>query len=115
MKTYSKTQLEELAKEKFKQYPKADALYATSNGQFFLMENRAQLYAKGKNLSVVKIDNPGTASQDLPEGNAKDVIKAVESIEDPKTLEAWLKSEQDGDDRKTVKAAIEERINELNQ
>ncbi len=54
-KTYNKEELQVRAQEVFKQYPNAQEVYATSDGNVFLMENRAKLHAgKGNVISFVR-------------------------------------------------------------
>ena len=51
-KTYSKAELEKKAKDVFKEYPSAKSLFATTDGQFFLDKNRANLHAGAKEMSL---------------------------------------------------------------
>ena len=62
MKQYSKTQLKEKAKDIFKSCPDAETLYATSDGQFFLEQNRADLHADENKLQVIEIEKDWDAS-----------------------------------------------------
>lgn len=49
MRTYSQAELQELAAPQFEKYG-LNKLYATSDGQIFIMENRAMLHAGGGNV-----------------------------------------------------------------
>ena len=55
-KTYSKAELEKKAKDVFKEYSNANSLFATTDGQFFLDQNRANLHAGAKG-NVIEIEN----------------------------------------------------------
>jgi hypothetical protein len=58
MKRYSLDELRELAKPTFKANPKADKLYATSDGQFFLEDkkNAAEFHAKQAKVKVYEVE-----------------------------------------------------------
>jgi hypothetical protein len=123
MKRYSKNQLEQKAEGIFKKYPLATKLYATSDGQFFLEENRADLHVKGKKLSVVKVEKPIEPSN--PEGkentgdekqtiSIKDLKPIVKAMTDKEALTKMLEEEKALEDpRKSAIKLFEKRIAEL--
>ncbi len=135
MKRYSKTQLKEQATEVFKQYPNTEALYATSDGQFFLEKNRADLHANENKLSVMNIEKDwtiSTASAGSATKSAADVSKdetekssehhlsvdelqeKVKACTDTAELKQWLEEEQKLEKpRKTAIACLEKRLKEL--
>lgn len=125
MKRYSKNQLEQKAKEKFKEYPKTKKLYATSDGQFFLESNRADLHVKGKKLSVVKIEKlieSGNFEGTKNTGNEKkitgikDLKPIVKAMTDRDALTKMLEKEKASETpRQAVLNAIQERITVLNK
>jgi hypothetical protein len=98
----------------FESYPEAKEVYATSDGQVFLREDRARLHAtqKGKVypfnradfFSEPEKDSTATSSKPLP---AADVIEAIKTSS-LKELEQY-----ESDNRKTVKDALEKRKAQL--
>ncbi|WP_438710857.1 hypothetical protein ACSTS3_19660 [Aquimarina muelleri] len=86
-KSYSKSELKEQSKEVFKHYPTAKVAFATTDGQFFLNENRANLHATAEG-KVFKIENENVQEKE----QALDVIKgnknAVNSSDDAKAAKA---------------------------
>ncbi len=124
MKRYSKTQLKEQATEVFEQYPNTEALYATSDGQFFLKQNRADLHANENKLSVMTIEKDWKTDSAKDETEKKPahpvsvkVLQAkVKDTSDVEELKRWLKEEQALEHpRKTAFACLEERIKELEE
>lgn len=67
-KTYSESELKEKAAKIFEQYPLAAEAHATSDGNVFLLKNRAQLHA-GRKGNVITFKRPEPA---LVEETAKD-------------------------------------------
>lgn len=114
-KTYSKAELEKKAQDHFKEYPKADKLFATTDGQFFLDENRANLHAGAKG-KVIEIENEGVSedkSDTKKPQSADALIEASKSIETIEAVEAAIVTETEGKNRTTVLAAYDARIEEL--
>lgn len=110
-KVYSEDQLKEKAAVVFAEYPNANTVYATFDGNVFLAENRAKLHA-GAN-KVLTVHRPfDAAAEPATEGeatkehamNAADTIKAIAACQTPEELEQYA-----GDERKTVNAAYELR------
>jgi len=142
MKKYSKTQLKEKAKDIFKSYPDATTLHATSDGQFFLEQNRAQLHADENELQVIEIEknwdtstgsaqgtsassvqgtSTGSATSSVT-GDAEDehhisveeLQEKVKACTDVAALKKWLQQEQKAEKpRKTAVACLEKRLKEL--
>lgn len=124
MKTYSKNQLEKKATGIFEKYPLAQKIYATSDGQFFLDENRADLHVNGKKLSIVKIEKPITdsASDDDNNGQSgkesisiKNLKPIVEGINDTAVLNQMITDEQAGEKRVTAIKLFEARIVKIDE
>lgn len=95
-KTYSESELKEnQVKAAFKQYPDAKKVFATTDGNVFLNENRANLHAgaKGTVFTFEKAAKQDTNKQ----LNATDTISAIDACETLEALKAF-----EGDERKTV-------------
>lgn len=111
MKQSSKEQIEKKVALAFEAYPAAKKIFATRDGNTFLDKNRAELYA-GKSGTVYPFDRPKeetesvTASQQWP--TAREAIAAIVSAETTEKLKPFK-----ADERKTVKAAYEKRVKEL--
>lgn len=86
MKTLSKTALNEKAVPVFKVHPNATVLYATSDGQFFLNKNRAELHANGNKLSVHDISRPEVEDEPAKAPKEEPVAKK-KSKKEPKADE----------------------------
>ena len=130
MKQYSKTQLKEKAKEVFNAYPDAKTLHATSDGQFFLEQNRAQLHADENKLQVVEIEKDWDASAGSAQGTStgsvtsddegehhisvEELHERVKACTDTAELKKLLQEEQKTEKpRKTAVSCLEKRLKEL--
>lgn len=114
MKKFSKKQLIEQAAGIFKKHPKASFLYATTDGQYFLSRNRAELHASSDKLSVVIIQVTDIEEEEII--TIKKLKPIVANLSDISQLEELLASEKASEDpRKTAIKLIEERIEELIQ
>lgn len=104
--TYSESQLKELANGVLEQFPNAKEVYATSDGNVFLSENRANLHA-GKEGKVYpfKREEKVAAETTLKAADAIVKIQSATSVED---LEAFKT-----DERKSVKEAYDKKVQEL--
>ncbi|WP_166964611.1 hypothetical protein [Yeosuana marina] len=113
-KTYSKAELEKKAQDVFKDYPKADKVFATTDGQFFLDENRANLHAgaKGKVIEIANEDTSESNDTNKPK-NAEALITEAKTIETIDLVESAKDIEAKGKNRSTVIAAYDARIAEL--
>lgn len=115
-KTYSKAELEKKAQEVFKNYPKAKKVFATTDAQFFLDQNRANLHAgaKGKVIEVVNdVIEEDTQDTSIKPKSAEALINEAKSIETIEAVEAAKEVEAKGKNRSTVIAAYDARIDEL--
>lgn len=116
-KTYSKAELEKKAQGVFKDYPKANKVFATTDGQFFLDENRANLHAGAKG-KVIEIANDGgsedkTSKDGVKPKSAEALITEAATIETIDLVEVAKEVEAKGKNRSTVIAAYDARIDEL--
>lgn len=126
---YSRKQLLAQAVELFKDRNEKK-LFVTSDGQFFIAADRANMHAKSKKapLNVYEItreeieggikeaDPADTDSNETPSQTVKQVKAEVAKMEDVEALEKMLEAEKALEDpRKTAIAAIEERIAELKE
>ena len=119
-KTYSKAELVTKSKLVFKDYPAAEKLHATLDGQFFLDKNRAALHA-GKTGSVIDIENDFETVEDskdketitLKTASADQLIAGVKKFTNIDLIETAKHVEAQGKNRKTVLAAYDARIEEL--
>ena len=118
-KTYNEKELKEKADQVFAEFPDAKKVFATLDGNVFLMENRARLHAGNKGR-VIPFDRPIEetkkelkANDSTKETTSKPpkaeeqiaAIKAATTLDELKAFEA--------DSRVTVKAALEARLKEL--
>lgn len=118
MNTFSKKQLNEKALPVFKEHPNAPVLYGTSDGQFFLNKNRADLHASANKFTVHDIEAPqppkGEEAEMQDDGlTVKEIKELVDGTADKAQLEQLLEDERNGENRKTAIAAIEARLKEL--
>jgi hypothetical protein len=107
-KTYTESELKELAKEVFNQFPGKNTVFATLDGNVFLEKNRAEMHA-GTKGRVLPFDRPiekPTVKETLTK--AEDLIKAISEVETIEELEVFK-----ADTRKTVIKAVEEKTAEL--
>lgn len=123
MKTNSRKQLVEKSKSLFNSRNE-NKLFATTDGQFFVHQDRANMHAQVNReipLKVYKIDR-NEVEEDAPkEDEAPKALPSVAKLKEllPEVsevgeLEAILEQEKSGEDRKTAIEAIQERIEELN-
>lgn len=107
-KTYSESELKELAKEVFEQFPNANTVFATVDGNVFLEKNRAEIHA-GKTGRIFTIERPivKEASKEVIT-KADDVIKLIAEVTTIEALDAFK-----ADTRKTVIKAVEDKTAEL--
>lgn len=119
-KTFSKAELEAKASTVFEQYPTAEQVFATVDGNIFLHKNRAELHSKDtiytfdrpvKGVSAEpKAEKPKApeapkkdANNKTPERiSAADAIKGIEEAKTLAELEPFAK-----DKRAAVKAAYD--------
>lgn len=101
-KEFSKEELQERANEVFEQFPKAEKVHATLDGNTFLEENRAKLHA-GKGM-VVTFEKPVFEAIAKPK-TANELIEEINLIEIIEVLETLALNET----RKTVLEAITKR------
>ncbi|MDQ8012038.1 MAG: hypothetical protein REI96_06300 [Flavobacterium nitrogenifigens] len=114
MKTFSEDELKDLANKIFAQYPDANQVFATVDGNIFLERNRADIHAGAKGRVLV-IDRPiAEVSDDSKKDknstklSAEDSIKAIALVETIEALEPFR-----ADKRATVIKAVEDKIAEL--
>lgn len=114
-KTYSREELIVLAKPTIEQYG-VNRVYATADGQMFLLENRAQLHAGKGVVYEIHTDEAGVSQEEEPaaELTVKEIEKAVKETADLDLLAMMLSDEVAGKNRKTAVQAITERMDELN-
>lgn len=105
----TKEELKEKAEEILKEFPTANKVYATVDGNVFLEENRARLHAtvKGTVMEFTREPVLVETSGDKP-APAKEVIEAIKIAETKEDLEAFAT-----DTRKSVKDAFEKRLAEI--
>jgi hypothetical protein len=124
MKTQSRKELVALSIAIFKVRTEK-VLFATSDGQFFVLKDRAHTHANSqeKKLTVYEIERTEvedqlsekttTPSKEDEGYTVKELEALVAESSDPKALEGFLQDEKSGKNRKTAIAAIQERIDEL--
>lgn len=107
-KTYLEVELKDKAKAAFDRFKNADSLFATTDGNLFLSQNRAELHA-GKQGRVITIDRPlpEPETPEAPKMNAKEAIAQIADA----SLEALAAFADD--ERKTVQEAYKNRLEEL--
>lgn len=106
-KELSKQKLEEKASVVFKDFPNANKVYATTDGNIFIEENRAWLHAGAKGKVIVMerpvVDEPKKVK------TAAEIIEEIKSATTTEQLHVFEKDEK----RKTVLKAIEDKRTEL--
>jgi hypothetical protein len=106
--TKNNQELRELSSPIFAQFPDANTLYATRDGQFFLDENRARLHAgKGQVVPIHK-DEDDTEEGQAIALNAKETAKQIMEVKTIAELEPYA-----DDQRVAVKKAYDRRLAEL--
>lgn len=111
-KTYSKEELQNRAEKVLEQYPQAKEVYTTPDGQVFLKKDRAELHAgKGKVYTFDRtVEVAEQKSESAPKAlTANEAIAAIKAVTELEALEVFS-----ADERKSVKAAYEAKIKELN-
>lgn len=110
MKELTNKELQAKADRVFAEFPKAEKVYATTDGNVFLEENRANLHAKkGK---VIPFDRP-LSPEPLKEDNKDVKYTAVQAIELIKEADLVGLAQFANDTRKTVVEAYQARLEEL--
>lgn len=111
MEIKSKEELWERAEEVLAQYKNADKVFATTDGNVFLDENRAQLHAgKGRVVTFERqVFSDSKKTEDADRMTAKETVKAIAESESIGDLEKFV-----NDDRKTVKEAYQKKLEEFN-
>lgn len=110
MKELTNKELQAKADKVFADFPKAEKVYATTDGNVFLEENRANLHAKkGK---VIPFDRP-LSPEPLKEDNKDVKYTAVQAIELIKEADLVGLAQFANDTRKTVVEAYQARLEEL--
>lgn len=110
--------MEKKANKVFAQYPNAKQVFATADGNCFLLENRAKMHA-GPKGTVVPFDRPIEKQEESQEDStgktvsttptkAVDVIAAINKAETLEALKAF-----ESDKRATVVAAFKAKADEL--
>ena len=114
-KSYSRAELMGIARLVIEQYG-VNIVYATADGQMFLMENRAKLHAGKGVVYEINAEEAGISPvQDPePELTVKEIEKAVGETSDLEALAMMLNDEAGGKNRKTAVKAITGRMQELN-
>jgi len=109
--------LEELQKEAQEYFNRFNVrkLFATSDGQFFLLQSRADLHARN-NLTVYPIEREDEVAEESKKQEALSVKQLIEKLAGMNSLsdvQKLLNAEVSGSNRKTAVAAIEARCREI--
>ena len=118
-KQYSKSELEKKSVEYFSQNKEVKEIFYTTDGQPFLMENRADIHAKTSKLDVFVFKNPNEKESikndsEILANNVTTTIGLINQEVSIEALKALLSIETSVKKRVTVIAALEKRIAELN-
>lgn len=117
-KTFSQQELKQKADEVFEQYPTAQQLYATVDGNIFLMKNRAELHSLKDKVYIFdrplvveakkakEKDNKDQGDKKLTK--ALDIIAFIEKAEKLDDIKVYA-----DDTRSTVKAAYDAKAEAL--
>lgn len=115
MKTYSLEELQKMARIYFDRY-QVKKMFATADGQFFLLQNRADLHARN-NLKVYPIENEDAPAEALKRVmdslSVKDLTAKLQTIDNLSQVQDLLFDEVAGANRKTAVAVIEARCREI--
>ena len=107
--TFSKEDLEKKAKAFLEKNTEVKSVYATSDGNVFLSENRARVHAGKGNVHTFKSENEKETNLNDPEAlNAKDTISAIKLSETVEALAPFAT-----DERKSVIEAYNKKLAEL--
>lgn len=120
MKQIGKDKMQEIAKEVFERFPKAQKVAVVSDGQAFIIDNgdaAAKNHAKnniyGKELSVATfLRDDVQEKKQTPKADKKTAAELIAEVEKAETVEA-VKAILGKDKRATVIAASEKRITEI--
>lgn len=108
--------LQKLASDFFKENPNVEKLYVSTDGYLFTSKNAADLH---KQTSTGKVEikvfenkpETGEGSESRKELTAKEKIALIENAGTPEEVNALM----EGEERKSVLAAAEKKLNELNK
>lgn len=108
-KELNETDLAKIAKQTLEAYPHTEKVFATTDGNVFLDENRARLHAKKGRVIPFSRGTVFPVASETPEYrmNAKDTIDFIGKAE-KEAIQEFA-----NDSRKTVQAAYEKRMIEL--
>lgn len=118
MKTLSLKELQKEAQKYFEQYG-VNVLYATEDGQIFLLAARAQAHAgSGKVHKIEREDvdyqnTDATINKVIKPLSAKEIIASLATITDHQVITQMLNDEVGGANRKSVTEALEKKLQEL--
>jgi|SRR5690606_16402218 len=110
-KTFSVKELKDRAQKVLEQYPLVKQVFATADGNVFLMRNRAELHSKGK---IYTFDRAKESSADTSSNEpqvltkAKDIIQFISTAKNLEAIKPYAE-----DKRTTVKEAFEAKAKEL--
>lgn len=111
--TYNQAQLAEMAIERF-QTLKVNKLYATTDGSFFLLENRARLHA-GPKGNVFELKNDAAGGSIEEPISIKELKTRLGNSSDLQELTGMMLHEVSGANRKEAVHAIQVRIDEVTE
>jgi hypothetical protein len=107
--TFSKEELEKKALAFFDKNTEVKSVYATSDGNVFLNENRAKMHAgKGNVYTFKSEDTSEDNSKEVKTLNTKDTISAIKLAETVEALAPFAI-----DERKSVTEAYIKRLEQL--
>lgn len=111
-RTYNKEQLIEMAGAYFEKY-NVNKLFATTDGQFFLLENRARMHC-GPKGNVFELTKDGSGAESEDDITINELRTRVANTEDLAELTAFMLREVAGANRNEAVNAIQVRIDEIN-
>lgn len=107
--TYSEAELKEKAQPVLDAHKQTNEVYATTDGNVFLLKNRAELHAgEGRVICISRPLQKAESSAPKNEMTAKETIKHIEEAEDFESIARFA-----DDDGKTVQAAYTAKLEEL--
>jgi len=106
-----KRDIKQIVEETFEKFPTAQQVFATSDGNVFLEENRAMLHAgkDGKYSTYTKDIEDTVDTSDVKLRGSKELIAEIKAVEQLEDLQKYIT----GETRKTVLDAVEKRTTEL--
>lgn len=104
-KTYSESELKELAQKAINNFSGTKEIFTTEDGQCFLVKNRAELHAGPKGKVYTFESAKAEKSQEETPISAKDVIAQIQATETIKELELFKT-----DSRKSVVDAFNKKL-----